>query len=74
MDAKSEEINILSSKEEEDDEEEESPTQGKGKKRAAPADAGKAAPRRRLNLPAHSDSSSEHSFVVKPMEKPLAET
>ena len=51
VDAKSEEINILSSKEEEDDEEEESPAQGRGKKRAATGDASKVAPHRRLNLP-----------------------
>ena len=75
---KPKDLHILSSDEaEEDDEKEEEeeempPAQGRGK-RGVVADAGTAAPRRKLNLGA-SSSSSEHSYVMKPREKPLPET
>ena len=76
---KPDDLHILSSDEvEEDDEEEEEQeeeplAQGRGRKRADPADAGTAAPKRKMTLAASSDSS-EHSYVVKPRVKPLPES
>ena len=76
---KPKDLQILSSDEaEEDDEEEEEeeempPAQGRGRKRGVVVDAGTTVPRRKLNLGA-SSSSSEHSYVMKPREKPLPET
>nr|XP_020193945.1 mitotic apparatus protein p62-like [Aegilops tauschii subsp. strangulata] len=67
------ETDSYSSEDEEEEEESDSPFKGKGRKRAATENAGKGAPRRKLNLPDSSDSESGADFRKQPRSKPLAE-